>query len=140
MKTCNKCNRTLSDDFFSPHSAGNYGRPECKQCNNKLGKERTILRNQYGDPPEGYLCPICGRNEEQVKGLGGKKCKPWVVDHDHVTGKFRGWLCHGCNRGVGCFKDNAETMGRGIIYLNGGYDDYIQEQIEKKANLSAFIK
>ena len=59
-KICNKCNEELPISCFSPHSASNYLRPECKKCNNKLSKLRNELREIYGMPPEGYKCPICG--------------------------------------------------------------------------------
>lgn len=39
------------------------------------------------------------------------------VDHDHNTGAIRGFLCYECNRGIGAFKDNHETLQRAIEYL-----------------------
>lgn len=40
-----------------------------------------------------------------------------VLDHDHSTGIFRGWLCDPCNRGLGCFKDNLARLQRATTYL-----------------------
>lgn len=116
-KICNKCKRELSVDKFSKHGGANYFRPECKECNNKLSKIRKQIKEQYGMPPKGYCCPICNGTEEEVKGKGGINCSTWVVDHDHKTNKFRGWLCHACNRGVGCFHDDIEYLKRAINYL-----------------------
>jgi hypothetical protein len=31
-------------------------------------------------------------------------------DHDHITGKFRGWICNRCNFSLGLVKDNIETL------------------------------
>lgn len=38
-------------------------------------------------------------------------------DHDHITGKFRGWLCSKCNLGLGYFEDNIQGLQRAIDYL-----------------------
>ncbi len=33
-----------------------------------------------------------------------------VFDHDHITGKFRGWICGRCNTALGMVMDNSETL------------------------------
>jgi hypothetical protein len=116
-KTCNKCNEFLPLSAFSNHSGSNYLRPECKKCNNKLSKRRNKLRAENQPPDKDYKCPICLRTEVEVSGKGNSKNGPWVVDHCHTTGEFRGWLCHPCNRGIGCFDDDTEMLNRVIRYL-----------------------
>lgn len=119
MKKCNKCLRLLSLDCFSPSGGGRYLRPECKECNNKLCKERTILRKKYGQPPEDYVCPICLKNREELDGTGGKANTPWTIDHNHSTElNFRGFLCHNCNRAIGNFNEDQERLFRAIEYLD----------------------
>lgn len=39
-------------------------------------------------------------------------------DHDHVTGKFRGWLCNDCNRGIGQLGDSREGILRALRYFD----------------------
>ena len=39
------------------------------------------------------------------------------LDHCHKTGKFRGWLCNRCNRGLGYFDDCIAGLERAIAYL-----------------------
>jgi len=117
MKRCNKCLQELDESKFGFHSASNYLRPECRKCNNKLAKERRDLHKKYGKPPTNHTCPICFRKEDGVLGLGGKKLGPWVLDHDHKTKEFRGWLCHPCNRGLGGFNDDVRKLDRAKTYL-----------------------
>jgi hypothetical protein len=39
-------------------------------------------------------------------------------DHDHATGKFRGWICRRCNLVLGLAKDSTELLSTLINYLN----------------------
>lgn len=43
------------------------------------------------------------------------------VDHNHVTGKFRGWLCSNCNTGIGKLGDNIDGIKAALRYLEN-YD------------------
>lgn len=51
-------------------------------------------------------CEICNRV--------GRIC----FDHDHNTGKFRGWICLNCNSAIGFVYDNPEILIEMIKYLN----------------------
>jgi transposase-like protein len=116
-KTCSKCNQFLPLSKFSWHSGGNYLRPECKSCNNELSKVRNALREKYGMPQEGYVCPICLNDDKTVAGKGNTRNGAWVIDHCHNTNTFRGWLCHKCNRSLGGFDDSIEVLQRAIDYI-----------------------
>jgi len=118
MKQCNKCLQDLDNSAFGRHSGANFLRPECKKCTNRLNKERRELKKKYGVAPADHVCPICLRNEEEVRGLGGVRIGSWVLDHDHKTAQFRGWLCHSCNRGLGGFNDDVQKLKRARHYLN----------------------
>jgi hypothetical protein len=40
------------------------------------------------------------------------------VDHNHVTGKFRGWLCQSCNLTLGHARDDGRILKGLIAYLD----------------------
>lgn len=115
LKKCSKCNEYKDPEEFK--SNGNYKRRECKKCTQKLSKECSELRKIHGNPPKDYVCPICRKKSEEVRGFGGIKAPDWVVDHDHETKIFRGWLCHKCNRGLGAFDDSIDFLKRAVNYL-----------------------
>lgn len=115
-KKCSKCEKYLPFKNFTKCSGGKYLRPECKECGYDLSKTREHLKSIHDPPPEDYVCPICLKNKEEVKGFGGKKNGSWTIDHNHKTKQFRGWLCHKCNR---IFNDDCteELLKRAISYL-----------------------
>jgi Recombination endonuclease VII len=39
------------------------------------------------------------------------------MDHDHKTGKFRGWLCRSCNTVLGYVKDSPGLLRLLALYL-----------------------
>lgn len=87
------------------------------QNNKEAYRWRLIFKN-YGLTKEawqelfisqGECCAIC-----KTYDASGRL---WHVDHDHATGAVRGILCHGCNTGLGGFKDNPEALSSAINYL-----------------------
>ncbi len=117
-KICSKCNEYLSFSSFSPASGGNYLRSECKSCRYELDIIRKKLKQEYGIPEKGHICPICNLGEDKVLRSGISTTNtPWVLDHCHYTQTFRGWLCHKCNRALGGLDDDVEILKRAIIYL-----------------------
>lgn len=86
-------------------------------------KPTTVMRNEwlrikkrYGIDQKEYedmlakqdnRCAICFRNDR------GKL----HVDHCHKTNKVRGFLCGGCNRGIGLFQDDVILLNNASKYL-----------------------
>jgi hypothetical protein len=80
----------------------------CKSHRKQRGAKQGACR------PRPEVCETCGVRP------GGKVLH---FDHDHVTGAFRGWLCHHCNVALGMVKDNPTTLRALAVYLeNGGLD------------------
>lgn len=76
------------------------------------------LRDNFGMTWEDYKqmerkqkskCAICGEGPTERTRL--------TVDHDHVTGKIRGLLCHRCNLVIGRMEDNPKLLTSAAAYL-----------------------
>ena len=119
-KTCNKCNVKKEVDEFSMESGRGYRKTTCKLCVRSVAKVRQQLRVEADYPEDDYQCPICLRDKDEASGCGGVNKSPWALDHDHLTSKFRGWLCHSCNRTLGGLKDDFGILDRIRTYLKKG--------------------
>lgn len=140
-KECSCCNKILPISEYwkksQPRKDGSFGfRPRCKTCDtkykldiyhNKGGKELQKIRafkallQGYGITEEfyeqerikqNYCCIIC-EEHERMQPHGRLH-----IDHDHVTGKYRGLLCNKCNTGLGMFKDNTTLLFKAATYIN----------------------
>jgi hypothetical protein len=89
--------------------AWNARNPDRVRANNR--------KHKYGLSPSDYAalldsqngaCAICGTTPP--KGLH--------VDHDHVTGRVRGLLCHPCNTGLGFLERPASWLASAARYLS----------------------
>jgi len=78
--------------------------------NNKLKAKYGLSAQDWDDIYDSQLgrCAICL--------IPLVESRPHV-DHDHISGKVRGILCHTCNPGLGYFKDDVEILQRAINYL-----------------------
>ena len=77
----------------------------CKDCKKRQAKLVAQLRKEAPAPTG--ICDLCGTTSKLV------------LDHDHENGTFRGWLCNGCNVGLGQLGDNATGLIRALAYVNG---------------------
>lgn len=119
-KICNVCH-VLKDyyrDFDINQTDANgvkTTRPSCKSCRIKIDgqKLKTAQRRRLEEiKPELYfVCPIC------KKGCIPDVTAKLVIDHDHITGEAREWICDSCNTGLGRFKDDTEILSNVIEYL-----------------------
>lgn len=129
-KVCTKCkqNKPKTLEFYPPHNKKRDGLDSwCRKCRASYRSEinRGKFRGQLTDEEVKLLkkqkhCDICG-SEDLGKNKNHKhvgKLNSLVMDHDHMTGKFRGMLCNLCNRALGNFKDDIKIISNAIEYLN----------------------
>src|SRR6266542_47593 len=82
---------------------------------NKIKQKFNLSIEDYHNllEKQDFKCAICKTDKSNAKNK-----KSLCLDHDHKTGKVRGFLCHSCNRGLGSFKDSSEALTEAIKYLN----------------------
>ncbi len=68
--------------------------------------KRKALGIPEAERPKPDACELCSVTGRQMH-----------LDHDHATGRFRGWLCNRCNMAMGVLGDTIEGLQRGIDYL-----------------------
>ena len=126
---CSKCKQDKHPSEFYVSSNANY----CKECMKKYQ-----MRRYNGDP-------VCHANNrmiarhriktkkfnitmQQRRKLLAKQKGCWPIcakklssspatDHCHVTGVVRGILCGTCNRALGLFHEDIDSLKRAIRYL-----------------------
>lgn len=122
-KRCTVCGLTSNQVRFGRNCTGSY----CYDCRNTHKRLLRKLKKENPYPVE-HTCSICGVSEDEIPAVycsSGNRIAPastkpraaWVLDHDHATGKFRGYLCQNCNSGLGKFKDNPITLLKAVEYL-----------------------
>tara|TARA_R110000803_G_scaffold171747_1_gene234653 strand:- start:47 stop:511 length:465 start_codon:yes stop_codon:yes gene_type:complete len=126
---CIKCNEEKPIESFYTYVAKvqkTTGKPSsyriCKKCMQRLDKVRVELRKITPPPPKDYECPICLITADDYH-LRTSTNNKWCLDHSHITGKARGWLCHKCNSAIGWLNDDSSNTRRATEYLERYEDD-----------------
>lgn len=132
-KRCSRCNETKSTDEFHRSKGdkdGLYG--WCKACRKDHRNDPKVRAQLRNNSRNGLLNRVYGINQEIYHSLlttqssGCAIChvhiseirREWLdVDHCHITGEVRGLLCDICNRAIGLFKDNPDTLRQAAAYL-----------------------
>ena len=75
----------------------------------RLKAKYSLLYSDYEKQSllQNNCCLCCNR---QVDTL--------YVDHDHITGKIRGLICHKCNIGIGLLGDTLDSVLNAVAYLS----------------------
>lgn len=81
----------------------------------KLYGEGTYEKVRLWNEEQDCRCKICGdREKTHYHGVR----KHLMVDHDHLTGKVRGLICHRCNLALGQISDSKEILEKIQVYLS----------------------
>jgi hypothetical protein len=78
-------------------------------------------KDGHTPPPLERDCPprpVDGRCDCCLKIILGDKPGRFHLDHDHVTGAFRGWVCVGCNAGAHGVMDNQDWLRTRADFLD----------------------
>jgi hypothetical protein len=118
-KVCDRCYKLLNTQYEFENNrikkAGITKRPSCRRCRaikNGVSIPSRIKRlHRRPEPGSLFTCPICTKTT--IAGVSKH-----VLDHNHETGKVRGYLCESCNTGIGRFDDSPILLQRAIVWLN----------------------
>jgi len=106
-RKCTKCkvSKLLSEfRYLRTTGLNGYTRYECKECEKAYSRGR--IKAHKHAPPKSKCCDLCG--------VEGRKL---VMDHNHKTNQFRGWICQNCNKGIGGLNDDIQMLQKAIDYL-----------------------
>jgi uncharacterized ferredoxin-like protein len=104
MRQCRICLETKSTTEFKSNGRKYAVENRCVSCVRYATNIRKEIRKTA--PPMTLRCECCGKETSNL-----------CLDHDHSTGKFRGWLCGHCNRGIGQLGDTIDSLKRALSYL-----------------------
>jgi hypothetical protein len=145
FKLCTKCKKSRRPSSFHRQSTGPtgtvYWRSICKKCadvqskvwrknnpekykaaikrSNEKVRDAIHLKQRFGITVDQFavlfatcdgLCTICKFPES-------RKNRRLSLDHDHATGRLRGFVCSRCNIIMGCVNDDPELLERAAHYL-----------------------
>ena len=124
-KICRECGEEKHlDEFYKKSVVRSLSNPLqnyeafCKKCDAKRASERYFVRKMAPPKPDACQC-------------SGEKITKLFSDHDHVTKKFRGWLCQSCNLGLGQLGDSLEGVMKAVRYFINLLDSYEKEKVKK---------
>jgi len=131
MRKCTRCGEMKPESEYSPDKRRrqNGKQAMCKPCKaawardyaarcgekyhrrSNLWRTHKMTLEQFANLLDAQLgvCAVCA----------GPPCGKgnYHVDHDHITGKVRGLLCHKCNVALGMVQDSVEHLNELIEYL-----------------------
>ena len=113
-KVCRTCGEEKPIDCFSRRGEGVVKKRiniDCQEC---ISKEAKLVRQlRKSAPPVPEVCDCCG-NAPNPNAFRHKL----QLDHDHKTGKFRGWICDNCNVALSRAGDDLQGVVNLFNYIS----------------------
>ena len=76
----------------------------------RIEYEKTHPMPPIGEP---FRCPVCEKTIiRQFKN-------DVVLDHYHLNGEIRGWICRQCNSSIGMMDEDVSILARAIQWIQG---------------------
>jgi len=114
-KICKYCKKEKTLDKFhnNPTRYQGLGDGKFNMCKVCAHADRSFRRRLTKTAPaKPKVCECCG---DEVYDTPGSRL---VLDHDHDTKIFRGWICSSCNLGLGKLGDILEGVMKAVRYLS----------------------
>ncbi|MCY4316968.1 MAG: endonuclease domain-containing protein [Roseovarius sp.] len=120
-KVCNQCFTLKPISEFAANQARKDGsaihRPTCIDCRAGIDGVKNHETRENGTKPikpklgAFWQCPIC-----EKQGIVGVTVK-LVLDHGHLTGHARDYICDSCNTGLGRFRNGKDFLKNAVAFL-----------------------
>jgi len=107
---CNYCKKyKLKTKFRTDRYRKTGYKALCKKCYQlrRHSYRYKVPMDQLRVIKKQKKCPVC------------KRKKNMRLDHNHTTGEYRGYICHGCNTSIGLMAENPKYLRRLAKYLEG---------------------
>ena len=121
---CKECTRRIQAEWRETHRLESRKYSKAWQEKNPLKVKLQSLR-YYAKKRNHVACLVTDQQLEDaytgccaICGVPSVECKhSFHVEHNHITGELRGWLCAGCNKGLGMFQDNPVILRAAAQYI-----------------------
>lgn len=133
MRVCTKCGVVKNSGEFFFVKGKNRPAYWCRDCHRTSCREfkqrdrdkSRYCALRYEARRLGYAIPSFSldelralrRNHDGVCDMTGCSSPATSIDHGHILGEFRGFLCNGCNSGLGFFRDSPTLLRAAAEYL-----------------------
>jgi hypothetical protein len=121
--TCRQCANNYARDYGKKHRKKIMQLGEKWRKNNKNKVEminrRSKLKYKYDLTPEDINQKLKTQDNKCANPgcrttVPGGRWNVWMVDHNHITNKIRGLVCHRCNIALGMLRED-ETKILGLV-------------------------